>query len=73
MLLGRYHPGDKRIHRLQEDDLIVLFNAGLALMELEREGVANRHGLEMLKEARADLERAISHAKESVEERERYG
>lgn len=73
MLLGHYRPGDKRIHRLQEDDLIILLNAGLALMELEREGIANRHGLELIREARADLERAILHARESVQERERYG
>jgi len=71
-VLGYSVPGEKRIHRVLEGDLYVLVQAGVALIALDAEGLTGRNG-HIMPAARADLDRAIARARESIAEREKYG
>lgn len=71
-MFGYYHPGEKRIHRVVEADLRMLYNAGLTLIQLEYDGVTGRYG-RMRPEVKVELERAVQRARESIESREKYG
>ena len=71
-LFGYYTAGERRIHRVQEGELYLLYNAGLALIQLEDEGLTGRYG-RMKPEVRTDLEKAVQHARDSITARENFG